>query len=266
MGRFGPFVQIGTKDDEEKPRFAGLRPGQKMDAITLEEALELFKLPRTLGSTAERRADRHQRRPLRSLHQVRRQIRLAQGRRSLHRHASSARWNASASSRRPTPIASFTTSASTTSRCSTAATVPTSVTAARTPAFPRVAIRRASTLEEAARCSRPPRRGRCAAAAGSHAEALQPSPRARARRKRPPRQRDPRSRHGRPAAPLAGGAPPRSGRAPLTAFRRVPRAPRERHRAPRQRNRPSPAPRVRAKPPHAGPQAAARRRKAAGAR
>ncbi|MGH8254707.1 MAG: DNA topoisomerase I [Steroidobacteraceae bacterium] len=53
MGRFGPFVQIGTKDDEEKPRFAGLRPGQKMDAINLEEALELFKLPRTLGLTAD---------------------------------------------------------------------------------------------------------------------------------------------------------------------------------------------------------------------
>jgi DNA topoisomerase-1 len=52
MGRFGPFVQIGTKDDEEKPRFAGLRPGQKMDAITLPEALELFKLPRKLGQTA----------------------------------------------------------------------------------------------------------------------------------------------------------------------------------------------------------------------
>ena len=51
MGRFGPFVQIGTKEDEEKPRFAGLRPGQKMDRITLAEALELFKLPRTLGST-----------------------------------------------------------------------------------------------------------------------------------------------------------------------------------------------------------------------
>ncbi|MBV8784664.1 MAG: DNA topoisomerase I, partial [Gammaproteobacteria bacterium] len=51
MGRFGPFVQIGTKDDEEKPRFAGLRPGQKMDHITLADAMELFKLPRTLGET-----------------------------------------------------------------------------------------------------------------------------------------------------------------------------------------------------------------------
>jgi len=51
MGRFGPFVQIGTKDDEEKPRFAGLRPGQNMDKITREEALALFILPRTLGST-----------------------------------------------------------------------------------------------------------------------------------------------------------------------------------------------------------------------
>ena len=52
MGRFGPFVQIGTKDDAEKPKFAGLRPGQKMDSITHEQALELFKLPRTLGATA----------------------------------------------------------------------------------------------------------------------------------------------------------------------------------------------------------------------
>jgi DNA topoisomerase I len=49
MGRFGPFVQIGTKDDADKPRFAGLRPGQKMDTIQLAEAFELFKLPRTLG-------------------------------------------------------------------------------------------------------------------------------------------------------------------------------------------------------------------------
>jgi DNA topoisomerase I len=53
MGQYGPFVQIGTKDDVEKPRFAGLRPGQKMDLITQEQALELFKLPRTLGNTAE---------------------------------------------------------------------------------------------------------------------------------------------------------------------------------------------------------------------
>jgi DNA topoisomerase-1 len=53
MGRFGPFVQIGTKDDEEKPKFAGLRPGQKMNEIDLEAALELFKLPRNLGETPD---------------------------------------------------------------------------------------------------------------------------------------------------------------------------------------------------------------------
>jgi DNA topoisomerase I len=53
MGRYGPFVQIGTKDDEEKPKFAGLRPGQKMDLIKLPEALELFKLPVSLGNTAD---------------------------------------------------------------------------------------------------------------------------------------------------------------------------------------------------------------------
>ncbi|HSG65694.1 MAG TPA: DNA topoisomerase I [Gammaproteobacteria bacterium] len=51
MGRYGAFVQIGTKDDEDKPLFAGLRPGQKMDEITLGEALDLFKLPRKLGET-----------------------------------------------------------------------------------------------------------------------------------------------------------------------------------------------------------------------
>ncbi len=53
MGRYGAFVQIGTKDDVEKPKFAGLRPGQKMDSITIEAALDLFKLPRELGTTPE---------------------------------------------------------------------------------------------------------------------------------------------------------------------------------------------------------------------
>ncbi len=53
MGRYGPFAQIGTKDDTEKPRFAGLRPGQKMTEITLEQAMELFKLPRDLGVSPE---------------------------------------------------------------------------------------------------------------------------------------------------------------------------------------------------------------------
>ncbi len=53
LGRFGPFVQIGTRDDEEKPKFAGLKPGQKISTIELDEALELFKLPRKLGQTPE---------------------------------------------------------------------------------------------------------------------------------------------------------------------------------------------------------------------
>jgi len=53
MGRYGAFIQIGTKDDEEKPLFAGLRPGQKMDDITFDEALDLFKLPRKLGETPD---------------------------------------------------------------------------------------------------------------------------------------------------------------------------------------------------------------------
>jgi len=53
MGRFGPYVQIGTADDEEKPRFAGLPPGKSLHSITLVEALELFRLPRELGETPE---------------------------------------------------------------------------------------------------------------------------------------------------------------------------------------------------------------------
>lgn len=49
IGRFGPMIQIGSAEDEEKPQFASLRNGQRLDQITLEEALELFKLPRTIG-------------------------------------------------------------------------------------------------------------------------------------------------------------------------------------------------------------------------
>ncbi len=49
LGRFGPFVQIGTKDDEDKPRFASLRANQRIDTITLDQALALFALPRKLG-------------------------------------------------------------------------------------------------------------------------------------------------------------------------------------------------------------------------
>lgn len=49
IGRFGPLVQIGSSDDEEKPRYASLRPGQMIETITFEEAMELFKLPKKVG-------------------------------------------------------------------------------------------------------------------------------------------------------------------------------------------------------------------------
>lgn len=50
LGRFGPMIQIGGTDDEEKPRFATLKPDQSIETITIEEALDLFKLPLDLGS------------------------------------------------------------------------------------------------------------------------------------------------------------------------------------------------------------------------
>ena len=49
IGRFGPMIQIGEAEDEEKPKFASLRKDQSIQTITLQEALDLFKLPRTLG-------------------------------------------------------------------------------------------------------------------------------------------------------------------------------------------------------------------------
>ncbi|WP_104382158.1 type I DNA topoisomerase [Sphingobacterium sp. HMA12] len=49
IGKFGPLVQIGSPDDEEKPRFASLRKGQMIETITFEDAMELFKLPKKVG-------------------------------------------------------------------------------------------------------------------------------------------------------------------------------------------------------------------------
>ena len=53
LGRYGPFAQLGTREDEEKPKFASLKPDQKIATITFEEALSLFELPRSLGETLE---------------------------------------------------------------------------------------------------------------------------------------------------------------------------------------------------------------------
>lgn len=53
IGKYGTFAQIGTRDDEDKPQFAGLLPGQKLETITFDEAMALFDLPRHLGETPE---------------------------------------------------------------------------------------------------------------------------------------------------------------------------------------------------------------------
>lgn len=53
LGRFGPMVQIGTADEEEKPLFASLLPEQSISTITFDEAMDLFKLPRKLGTFQE---------------------------------------------------------------------------------------------------------------------------------------------------------------------------------------------------------------------
>ncbi len=50
MGRYGPMVQIGSSEDEDKPKFSKLRPGQSIETITLPEAMELFNLPRVVGT------------------------------------------------------------------------------------------------------------------------------------------------------------------------------------------------------------------------
>lgn len=54
IGKFGPLVQIGSPDDEEKPRFASLRKGQMIETITFEDAMELFKLPKKVGLFEEK--------------------------------------------------------------------------------------------------------------------------------------------------------------------------------------------------------------------
>lgn len=54
IGRFGPMIQLGTQDDEEKPRFVSLRKGQSLGTITIEEAIKLFDLPRFIGEYEEK--------------------------------------------------------------------------------------------------------------------------------------------------------------------------------------------------------------------
>jgi DNA topoisomerase I len=53
LGRYGPFAQIGTREDEDKPSFASLLPSQRLDTITFDQAMALFQLPRELGETTD---------------------------------------------------------------------------------------------------------------------------------------------------------------------------------------------------------------------
>ena len=71
MGRYGAFVQIGTKEDVEKPKFAGLRPGQKMDTITLAGRARPVQAAARAWADARRRARVREHRPLRSVRSLR---------------------------------------------------------------------------------------------------------------------------------------------------------------------------------------------------
>jgi DNA topoisomerase-1 len=53
FGRYGPMIQIGTKDDEEKPKFAPMPEGEKIDTVTLDKAMKMFELPRVVGETED---------------------------------------------------------------------------------------------------------------------------------------------------------------------------------------------------------------------
>ena len=118
-GRFGAFAQIGTRDDEEKPKFASLRPGQRMDDLTLEQALDLFQLPRTLGAVGGRPPDQGRRSAasVRTCSTAPRSTRRSRRRTTRTPSRSSARWRSSAKSRRSRPTASSSSSATPASRC-----------------------------------------------------------------------------------------------------------------------------------------------------
>ena len=118
-GRFGAFAQIGTREDEEKPRFASLKPGQRMDDLTLDLALELFQLPRTLGPG--RTATRSRWRWAASAptcSTARRNTRRSRRKTTRTRSRSSARRRSSAKSRRSRRTGSSRSSATPASRCS----------------------------------------------------------------------------------------------------------------------------------------------------